>query len=87
VAVAARSAVSFSLQFAFVPAQSPDQPVNLEPPAGLAFSVTDAPSWNVALQTLPQLIPAGFDVTLPLPVPAFVTVSFGRTSWKLAVTE
>ena len=38
VAVAARFAVSFSLQFAFVPVQSPDQPVNLEPAAALAFS-------------------------------------------------
>ena len=82
-----RSAVSFSLQFTFVPAQSPDQPVNLEPAAGLAFRVTDAPTWNVALQVVPQLIPAGLDVTLPVPFPDLLTVSVARTSWKFAVTE
>ena len=69
-----------------MPVQSPDQPVNLEPAAAVAFTVTDAPSWKVAEQVVPQLIPVGLDVTLPVPVPALVTVSVGRTSWKFAVT-
>ena len=70
-----------------MPAQSPDQPVNLEPEDALAFSVTDAPSWKVALHVVPQLIPDGFDVTLPVPVPALATVNVARTIWKFAVTE
>ena len=61
--------LSFSLQFAFVPVQSPDQPVNLEPAAAVAFNVTDAPSWKAAEQVVPQLIPVGLDVTLPVRSP------------------
>jgi hypothetical protein len=75
------------LQFAFVPAQSPDQPVNLEPADALAFRVTEAPSWKVAVHVVPQLIPPGLDVTLPVPLPALLTDNVARTSWKLAVTE
>ena len=47
-------------------------------PAGLALRVTEAPGSNAAVQVVPQLIPEGVDVTLPLPLPAFVTVSVGR---------
>ena len=74
------------MQLAFVPAQSPDQRVNLEPGEALAFRVTEAPSWKVAAQVVPQLMPAGLDVTLPVPVPALLTVNVARASWKFAVT-
>ena len=54
---------------------APDQPVNVEPGAGLAMSVTLVPETKVALQVLPQSMPAGPLVTVPLPVPAFAAVS------------
>jgi len=50
----------------------PDQPAKVEPKAGVAVKVTAVPLLNVAEQLLPQLMPAGLLVTVPLPVPAFV---------------
>lgn len=58
-----------------VPEQpAPLQPVKVKLPEGVAVNVTAVPAWNDALQTLPppeplllQLIPAGTDVTLPVP--------------------
>jgi hypothetical protein len=58
---------------AAVPGQLPDQPPKVEPLAGVAVNVTTVFSGNVAEQALPQLIPAGLEVTIPLPVPASVT--------------
>ncbi|PQJ95832.1 hypothetical protein CXB77_16750 [Chromatium okenii] len=46
---------------------APLQPVNVEPVAGLAVSVTGIPLVKLLLQTLPQLMPAGALVTVPLP--------------------
>jgi hypothetical protein len=46
----------------------PVQPVKTDPAAGVAVSVTLVPAANVAEQALPQLIPAGALVTVPLPV-------------------
>jgi hypothetical protein len=59
-----------------VPEQSPPQPAKLEPES--ATAVSWAEPLNGALwirQEVPQLIPAGEDVTVPVPVPAFWTVS------------
>ena len=53
----------------------PVQPVKVEPPEGVAVSVTLVPLVKVALQVDPQLIPAGLEVTVPVPVPLLVTVS------------
>src|SRR5678815_1766231 len=58
-----------------VPVQPPLQPANVEPLAADAVSVTDVPLAKLALQVAPQLMPVGDDVTVPLPVPARVTVS------------
>ena len=59
-----------------VPLQPPpDQPVNVEPDAGVAVSVTCCPSLNDAEHVAPQLIPDGWLLTLPEPPPAFVTAS------------
>jgi hypothetical protein len=50
-----------------VPEQAPDHPVNTEPAAGVAVSVTDDPHEKLAEHVAPQLIPAGELATLPLP--------------------
>ena len=53
----------------------PLQPVKVEPPLGVAVSVTVVPLVKLAVQVLPQVIPAGLEVTEPEPVPFSVTVS------------
>src|SRR6476620_10744310 len=57
------------------PEHAPDQPVNVESAAGSAVSVTIVLCSNVAVQLSPHEMPAGVDVTVPEPVPAFVTAS------------
>ena len=81
VAVTAWSALIDTVQVP-VPAQPPPlQPVNLDPAAGVAVSVTDwacAPVGYVCEQVLGQAIEAPFEAplaTLPAPVPARMTVS------------
>jgi hypothetical protein len=54
--------------------QAPLQPVKVEPASGRASSVTVVPLANVVAQVAPQLIPAGLEATMPLPVPLFPTV-------------
>src|SRR5207249_4723266 len=79
-------AVSVTLQVP-VPKQPPPlQPVKIEPLAGVAVSVTKVPLSNEAEQVAPQLIPAGFEVTVPRPVPALVTARVTLCSVKVAVT-
>jgi hypothetical protein len=56
-----------------VPVQAPLQRVKAEPEAGVAVSVTPVPLGTLALQVLPQAIPFGLEVTVPLPVPLFPT--------------
>ena len=58
-----------------VPAQSPDQPAKRDFRPGVAVRVTAVPCVNVPTQVEPQLMPAGELVTVPVPRPAFVTVS------------
>ena len=60
------------------PEHAPLQPVKVEPAAGVAVSVTVAPSAKDALQVAPQLIPEGLLVTVPEPLPAFKTASSPR---------
>jgi len=58
-----------------VPLQpAPRHPVNVDPEAGVAVSVRVLLA-NVAEQAVPQLIPAGLLVTLPVPDPLRVTES------------
>ena len=57
-----------------VPVHAPLQPVNVEPVAGAAVRVTLVPELKLALHVAPQLMPAGDEVTVPLPVPALPTV-------------
>jgi hypothetical protein len=75
-----------------VPVHAPVHPVNTELAPGLAVSVTDVPTVKLALHVSPQLMPAGVLVTVPVPVPDFVTVSCtvagggGAEALKVAVT-
>ena len=74
VAVTLRAAVIDSVHPA-VPVQLPPQPANVEPLAAVAVSVTFVLLAKLAVQLLPQLMPDGDEVTVPLPVPALVTAS------------
>lgn len=58
-----------------VPEQSPAQPVNTDVESGVAVRVTDTPELKSKAHVVPQLIPAGLDVTVPDPVPVFGTLS------------
>jgi hypothetical protein len=69
-----------------VPEPPPLQPANVDPPAAAAVSVTTVPLVYDSEQSAPQLIPAGEDVTVPLPVPDLVTFSVNVWTVKLAVT-
>jgi hypothetical protein len=69
-----------------VPLHAPLQPVNVEPAAAVAVSVTIVPEANDAEQVAPQSIPAGELVTEPEPVPALLTVNVCGTNVNVAVT-
>src|SRR5213596_1955879 len=64
----------------------PLQPPKVEPAAGAAVSVTAVPLAKLAEQVAPQVIPAGELVTVPLPLPALLTVSAKLGRLKVAVT-
>jgi hypothetical protein len=71
-----------------VPLQPPpDHPENPDPALGVAVSVTEVPLLNSALQTEPQLIPAGLLVTVPLPESTTVSAGDADTAVNNAVTE
>jgi hypothetical protein len=75
VAVTVVAALSVTLQVP-VPEQPPPlQPVKVEPAAGVAVKVTTVPLANAAEHVVPHEIPAGLLVTVPVPVPALLTVS------------
>jgi hypothetical protein len=74
VAVTETSAVGVTAHVP-VPLQAPDQPVNAEPALGVAVSVMGVPLAKLALHVVPQLIPAGSLVTVPVPLPESCTVS------------
>ena len=51
----------------------PLQPAKIEPAAAVAVRATTVPLLKVPEQVLPQLMPAGELLTVPLPVPALPT--------------
>ena len=55
--------------------QLPDQPANVEPEAAVATRLTFVPLLRLAVHALPQLIPVGLLVTVPVPVPTRLTES------------
>jgi hypothetical protein len=67
------------------PVHAPDQYARRDPIAAAAVSVTTVPGVNCSLQSSPQSIPGGDEVTRPLPSPARTTVSVYGV--KLAVTN
>ena len=87
VAVTVVAAVSVTVQVP-VPAHGAPQPANVDPVAGAAVNVTAVPLAKFAVHVGLQLIPAGALVTVPLPVPASVTVSakFVVVALNVAVT-
>lgn len=60
-----------------VPVHAPLHPPKDEPEAAVAVRVTAMPEAKLAVHVVPQLIPAGLLVTVPLPLPARVTVKVG----------
>ncbi len=70
-----------------VPVQLPLQPVKMEPTAGVAVRVTAVLAAYASVQSLPQLTPTGLLLTVPAPVPAFVTVREYVWVVKVAVTD
>jgi hypothetical protein len=75
VAVAATADDIVTVQVGVVPEHAPDQPLKVEPLAAAAVNVTDVPDAKLAEHDAVQLMPAGFDVTVPLPLPAIVRLS------------
>src|SRR5207249_1004547 len=64
----------------------PLQPVKVEPAAGAAVSGTAVRRAGHGAQVAPQVIPTGELVTVPLPVPALLTVSAKLGRLNVAVT-
>jgi hypothetical protein len=75
VAVTDVAAVTVTTQVPVPEHPLPVQPANVEPSAAAAVSVTAVPLAKFAEQVVGQLIPAGALVTVPVPVPAGLTVS------------
>jgi len=75
VAVTACAAFTVTVQVP-VPEQPPPlQPEKVEPAAGTAVKVTELPLAYAAAQVVPQEMPAGALVMVPLPAPLELTVS------------
>jgi hypothetical protein len=53
----------------------PLHPVNTDPAPAVAVKVTVVPPGKRSLQSPPQLIPAGVDATVPVPVPFLATIT------------
>jgi len=70
-----------------VPLQAPLQPSKVEPAVALAVNVTLVPLEKLTEQVEPQLIPAGDDVTVPLPLVVTAKAKlFGGVTENVAVT-
>src|SRR5262245_12564598 len=65
------------------PAQAPPQPVKVVPESAAAVSVTDVPFVYTSEQSTPQSMPAGLDVTVPVPSPWRVTLSMAVLVWAI----
>jgi hypothetical protein len=72
-----------------VPLQAPPQPANVEPESGVATKLTTVPLAKLAEHVVPQEIPEGVLVTVPVPVPLLETVSVKDPAFalKFALTD
>src|SRR4051812_29422604 len=69
-----------------VPVHAPLQPANVEPVDAAGGGIRAVLSWTGRVHAGPRAMPAGVDVTEPLPVPARVTASGNVCSVNVAVT-
>jgi hypothetical protein len=69
-----------------VPEQAPLQPTKAEEPVGVAVRTTEVPWMNVAVQVPGQAMPPRSEVTVPVPVPATLTVSAYVAAVKVTET-
>jgi hypothetical protein len=65
---------------------APLHPPKAEPAPGVAVNITTVSMVYDAEQVAPQLIPAGLDVTVPVPVPVLLTVNAKVCKGNVAVT-
>src|SRR5690348_9150368 len=89
VAVTVRDALMVAVHVPVALLHAPVHPANVLAPLGAAVSVTTVPAGNVVVQVVGQLMPAGLEVTTPLPAPAVPTVSanvLGGIGSNVAVT-
>jgi hypothetical protein len=70
-----------------VPVQAPLQPAKVEVASAAAVNVTDDTGEYVAEHVEPQLMPPTLLVTVPEPVPAFVTVNTFGFFVNVALTD
>ena len=70
-----------------VPEQAPLQPTKMELASVVAVRLTTVPELKLAVQVLPQLIPTGLEVTVPVPVPLLemVRAKVGKGAWTSKV--
>jgi hypothetical protein len=72
-----------------VPLQAPLQPANVEPESGTAVKLTTVPLAKLAEHVVPQEIPEGVLVTVPVPAPLLATVRVKGPGFavKFALTD
>jgi hypothetical protein len=75
VAVTDFAALILTVQVVSAVVSHPLQLRRTEPKPGTAVSVTVVSAMKGAAQALPQLMPAGLDVIVPLPTPDLLTVN------------
>ena len=73
-AVTLRASLIVTVQLA-LPLQAPLQPMKVDVLSGTALSVTLLPEAKLWAQSLPQLMPAGEELTVPVPLPLLLTES------------
>ena len=87
VAVTEVAALTVTVQVPAPAHPPPLQPANVEPVAAAAVKVTAVPLVYEAEHVEPQSMPAGLLVTVPLPVPALVTVKEEPVDTPVPVTS
>jgi hypothetical protein len=58
-----------------VPHDASLHPLKTDPESGVAVNVTVSPPWTIDWQAVPQSMPVGSLVTVPVPLPALETAT------------